>query len=404
MMGTATEIKQRIQGWATDVSRAYPFLAADPAAGEREPPSSHLTTSRLRASLRGLLLAMIRDGLGSRSPDEASDFVASVAAVDMTERRAQVDVPKIVDWLVGHGCEVVSPADQEWEDDGQDGSVSRRRLGSKLYTLRTDRSYSDHEGAPAWCGRLYSGEDGRTPVLTKEWKWCPSVLLAQRVAEDILVRVAMSDREAVCAHCGKPAACFGSYEGRPTAYACDTCCGHGCEDGHCEPVAVDASAPAAEPACVDDDHHPLDPRPANGYEPSSGEPIAPMINDPAWTPEERASCLGCLYGAATIGRCGEPVGKGKRYCGKHGRHELPVSTDGAELARTVWRASIVTPTPVDVEALPVLEPQHTPPTDRFDGEVWRGRVKVDDDWAHVAVGTVNGATAPMSFTPRSCAW
>ena len=40
-----------------------------------------------------------------------------------------------------------------------------------------------------------------------------------------------------CAHCGKPATCFGSYEGHPEAYACDECCGHGNEDGHCEPIA-----------------------------------------------------------------------------------------------------------------------------------------------------------------------
>lgn len=37
-----------------------------------------------------------------------------------------------------------------------------------------------------------------------------------------------------CSHCGNPATCFGSYE-RPDAhgFACDECCGHGCEDGHC---------------------------------------------------------------------------------------------------------------------------------------------------------------------------
>jgi hypothetical protein len=53
--------------------------------------------------------------------------------------------------------------------------------------------------------------------------------------------------------------------------------------------------------------------------------------------------------------------------------------------------------PVDGEALPALEPQHTPTADRFDGEVWRGRVKVDDDWAHVAVRAADGATAPMFY-------
>lgn len=36
-----------------------------------------------------------------------------------------------------------------------------------------------------------------------------------------------------CDHCDKEATCFGAYEGI-TAFACDDCCGHGNEDGHCE--------------------------------------------------------------------------------------------------------------------------------------------------------------------------
>ncbi len=36
-----------------------------------------------------------------------------------------------------------------------------------------------------------------------------------------------------CHICKAPAACHGTYEGI-TGYSCDDCCGHGCEDGHCE--------------------------------------------------------------------------------------------------------------------------------------------------------------------------
>jgi len=45
-----------------------------------------------------------------------------------------------------------------------------------------------------------------------------------------------------CQICGKPATCHGTYEGH-TGYGCDDCCGHGNEDGHCEPVQ-----PAVYPA------------------------------------------------------------------------------------------------------------------------------------------------------------
>lgn len=39
-----------------------------------------------------------------------------------------------------------------------------------------------------------------------------------------------------CGCCGEPATCFGSYEMREPDFACDKCCGHGCEDGRCVPT------------------------------------------------------------------------------------------------------------------------------------------------------------------------
>lgn len=45
----------------------------------------------------------------------------------------------------------------------------------------------------------------------------------------------------VCATCGAPPTCVGRYEDpeNPIEPACDECCGHGCEDGHCYSVYVD---------------------------------------------------------------------------------------------------------------------------------------------------------------------
>lgn len=42
----------------------------------------------------------------------------------------------------------------------------------------------------------------------------------------------------VCHVCGKPVTCIGEYEicTGVERYACDACCGHGNEDGHCRPV------------------------------------------------------------------------------------------------------------------------------------------------------------------------
>lgn len=41
--------------------------------------------------------------------------------------------------------------------------------------------------------------------------------------------------------CGNMATCFGEYEGIK-AYGCDICCGHGCEDGHCEFIDKETQA------------------------------------------------------------------------------------------------------------------------------------------------------------------
>lgn len=40
---------------------------------------------------------------------------------------------------------------------------------------------------------------------------------------------------ATCRNCGNAATCYGKYED-DAGFACDECCGHGCEDGWCEPA------------------------------------------------------------------------------------------------------------------------------------------------------------------------
>lgn len=54
--------------------------------------------------------------------------------------------------------------------------------------------------------------------------------------------------------CGTRATCVGRYEDMTSdAPACDTCCGHGCEDGHCDRAAPynedDAGCPGWECSC-----------------------------------------------------------------------------------------------------------------------------------------------------------
>ncbi len=42
-----------------------------------------------------------------------------------------------------------------------------------------------------------------------------------------------------CAVCGKPATCYGKYEGwNESSCACNACCAHGNEDGDCKPIEI----------------------------------------------------------------------------------------------------------------------------------------------------------------------
>jgi hypothetical protein len=61
-----------------------------------------------------------------------------------------------------------------------------------------------------------------------------------------LTRLTRSPEASACAICGKPATCRGAYEGeQEPQLACDSCCGHGNEDGRCEPLREMQHAPNA---------------------------------------------------------------------------------------------------------------------------------------------------------------
>lgn len=66
---------------------------------------------------------------------------------------------------------------------------------------------------------------------------CHAWILAEEVARLTgAVVVPTPGREPRCRSCHRTAACIGRYETNegPLEFACDTCCSHGNEDGHCE--------------------------------------------------------------------------------------------------------------------------------------------------------------------------
>ncbi len=49
-----------------------------------------------------------------------------------------------------------------------------------------------------------------------------------------------------CQFCGEPAVCYGHSSDTEPGYACDKCCGHGCEDGECEFIPTPAAPSGSE--------------------------------------------------------------------------------------------------------------------------------------------------------------
>lgn len=77
---------------------------------------------------------------------------------------------------------------------------------------------------------IWDAEDGLVAEL------CDSDQDAARDSAIQICTLVNRSGPSVC-ECGNPATCFGSYEtDLHPAYACSECCGHGCEDGHCEPL------------------------------------------------------------------------------------------------------------------------------------------------------------------------
>ena len=84
----------------------------------------------------------------------------------------------------------------------------------------------------------------------------------------------------MCSSCGRPATCVGRYEGHGSrSPACDECCGHGNEDGRCEPVGdahpvnpnvVSVAADMLRDVAADLDRAV---RAASSSQPASAEPV-----------------------------------------------------------------------------------------------------------------------------------
>jgi hypothetical protein len=106
-------------------------------------------------------------------------------------------------------------------------------------------------------------------ALVKQWR-DDSFVMSLQSQRAMLVKCA-NELEAALAtqvpaptalcDCGKPAVCFGAYEGNwQPSFSCADCCGHGNEDGWCKPVeelraALSAVAPVPAPTEAEDGIH-----------------------------------------------------------------------------------------------------------------------------------------------------
>ena len=93
-------VEANVTAWYEKIRREYPKIARH-EPGERTSPVGTLTEPILRGLVVGLLRDVIVSGVWRRSPDEVAAFVrdAAVCALDFTNGRIVIDVPKIVRWI-----------------------------------------------------------------------------------------------------------------------------------------------------------------------------------------------------------------------------------------------------------------------------------------------------------------
>lgn len=94
-----------------------------------------------------------------------------------------------------------------------------------------------------WIGKPEAKSDDGSAVLQNALQGVLLDIHNQRTAWGNTAFLEQCERRALkalklCANCHKPATCYGQYEDQPEGYACDDCCGHGNEDGHCEPISA----------------------------------------------------------------------------------------------------------------------------------------------------------------------
>lgn len=109
-----------------------------------------------------------------------------------------------------------------------------------VYRLREEiREASEHPAHPAIPEEVQASAIFAISVALGSIDWDnvnrPKVSKCDlRAARDWLAKCPQATDKATTCACGKPAACFGSYEGSEKwSLACSECCGHGNEDGKC---------------------------------------------------------------------------------------------------------------------------------------------------------------------------
>lgn len=154
----------------------------------------------------------------SRFRDEDADFIAAAPQL----------VRDLLEALLASG----GPRPKTPEPHEHQFSASPHELCVTCFRTEADIAGDCHH-----CSDQQSVEAGRC------W-WCLRIVGGPRRDPDA------GATRTLCHVCGKPATCIGAYEGETVERpACDSCCGHGNEDGWCRPIETTSliDAPRATP-------------------------------------------------------------------------------------------------------------------------------------------------------------
>lgn len=165
------------------------------------------------------------------------DAGAAQAKADHEERRAEELAARIQE----QRAEIESLKEElrharSYEAIAAEGAAKVVELMDANTRLKEELAHIQLSDGMATCKRV---EDDRQRLRAENTR-------QGRAVERLTLAIDAAAPQLVCG-CNHRATCYGAYEGRKVSFGCDKCCGHGNEDGWCEPFPTSDNPSLRQP-------------------------------------------------------------------------------------------------------------------------------------------------------------